>query len=80
MCAQSLDRQVCEILADQLGLADEDIHLEATIKGDLGADSLDVIELILALEDSFDTEISEQQAQKFVMVQDIVDFLKSKLG
>ncbi|MFH1873997.1 MAG: acyl carrier protein [Pseudomonadota bacterium] len=80
MSAESIDRQVCEIIADQLGLADEEIQLEATLKGDLGADSLDIIELVLALEESFDVEISEDQAQKFLVVQDIVDFLKSKLG
>ena len=64
------------IIVDRLGVEEAKIALEATFKDDLGADSLDVVELIMELEDEFDLEISDEDAAKIVTVGDVVTYIE----
>lgn len=69
--------RVREVVAEQLGIEDiETIELKTAFIDDLGADSLDVVELIMALEEEFDMEIPEEEAEKIVMVEDVVEYIK----
>ena len=76
----SVDEKVKEIIVDQLGVAAEDVKSEAKFVEDLGADSLDLTELIMAMEEEFGVEIADEDAQKIVKVQDAIDFIKNKKG
>ena len=70
--------KVKEVISEQLGVEDvETITLETTFIDDLSADSLDIVELIMALEEEFDMEIPEDEAEKIVSVKDVVDYIKS---
>lgn len=75
---KTLKDKVTEILVDQLGVDEEECTPEASITDDLGADSLDKVELIMAFEAEFDLEISDETAEPLKTVQDILDYLKSK--
>ena len=66
-----------EILVDVLGVNDEDIKPESKFVDDLGADSLDLVELIMAFEDKFGIEISDEEAEKMVTVKDVLDYIDS---
>lgn len=68
--------KVKEIIVDELGVDAEEVTLEADLNDDLGADSLDAVELIMALEDEFDIKVSDEAAQSFKTVQQIVEFIK----
>jgi len=68
------------LMAEALKLDVSKIMLEANLKDDLGIDSLDAVELIIELEEQFDIEISDDEATKFVVVSDIVNFLESKVS
>ena len=69
--------RVKEVVAEQLGIEDADsIELKTAFIDDLGADSLDVVELIMALEEEFDMEIPEEEAEKIVTVEDVVEYIK----
>lgn len=69
--------RVREVVAEQLGIDDtESIELKTAFIDDLGADSLDVVELIMALEEEFDMEIPEEEAEKIVVVEDVVEYIK----
>lgn len=67
-----------EVLADVLGVNEDDVKLESKFVDDLGADSLDLVELIMAFEDKFSIEISDEQAEKMVTVKDVLDYISSK--
>ena len=70
--------KVKEVIVDQLGIEDDEkITMETTFIDDLGADSLDVVELIIALEEEFVIEIPETEAEKVVTVGDVVDYINS---
>ncbi len=69
--------KIREIIADQLGLDADAIKPESAFVDDLGADSLDVVELIMAIEEAFDIEIPDVQAETIVTVQDAVDYIKN---
>jgi acyl carrier protein len=75
----SVDERVKEIIAEQLGLEKEDIQPEASFIDDLGADSLDIVEMIMTIEDEFDVEISDEDAEKIVTVQDAINYINDKL-
>jgi len=67
-----------EILIDVLGVKDEDIKAESKFVDDLGADSLDLVELIMSFEDKFSIEISDEDAEKMVTVKDALDYIDKK--
>ena len=68
--------KVRNIIVDQLGVTEENVTLESSFIDDLGADSLDIVELIMALEEEFDLEIPDSDAEKVVTVEDVVDYIK----
>lgn len=67
--------KVKEIIAEELGIEEDEIKLESDLSEDLGADSLDAIELIMAIEEAFDVEINDSEATKIKSVKDIVEYL-----
>jgi len=73
-----IEKQVKGIVAEQLGVKEEEVTNEASFVDDLGADSLDTVELVMALEEEFDTEIPDEQAEKITTVQQAIDFVNSK--
>jgi acyl carrier protein len=64
------------IIVDQLGVDEDSVKMEASFIDDLGADSLDIVELIMALEEEFDLEIPDSEAEKIGTVKDAVNFIK----
>ncbi len=68
--------KIKEIVVDQLGVEEEDVKMDASFIDDLGADSLDIVELIMALEEEFDLEIPDEEAEKIVTVGDVADYIK----
>jgi acyl carrier protein len=66
-----------EILVDVLGVKAEDVKAESRFVEDLGADSLDLVELIMSFEDKFGVEISDEAAEKLVIVKDVLDFIEA---
>lgn len=68
--------QVKKIIVDQLDVNEDDVKPEASFVEDLGADSLDLTELIMAMEEQFDIEIADEDAQKIVRVQDAIDYIE----
>jgi acyl carrier protein len=74
--ADTLER-VKKIIVDRLGVEESKITLEASFKEDLGADSLDVVELVMELEDEFDLEISDEDAEKITTVGEVVKYIES---
>lgn len=71
--------RVKKIIADQLGLDENTIKMDSLFIDDLGADSLDVVELIMALEEEFDIEIPDEEAEKATKVGDVVDYISSHI-
>jgi acyl carrier protein len=69
-----------EILVDVLGVKIEDIKAESKFVDDLGADSLDLVELIMSFEDKFGIEISDEEAEKIISVKDALDYINSHTG
>ena len=69
--------KIKEIIAKKLEIALDQVSDEAKFIDDLGADSLDVVELIMTLEDEFDVEITDEEAEKLVTVRNAIDFMKS---
>ena len=79
MSPEEIFEKVKEIIIEQLGVAETSITIEASFIDDLGADSLDIVELIMALEEEFDIEIPDNDAEKVVTVGDFVDYIKENL-
>lgn len=69
--------KVRDIVVEQLGVEEDDVSLESAFIDNLGADSLDIVELIMALEEEFEMEISEEDAEKISTVRDVVDYIKA---
>ena len=74
-----MKKRIVQIIAKQLGIEEEDINAKSSVVEDLGADSLDVVELIMALEEEFDLEIPDTEAEKIINVQNIFDYMESAL-
>ncbi|KPJ67784.1 MAG: acyl carrier protein [Coxiella sp. DG_40] len=75
----SIKERVIKIIADQLGVEEEKIVPEASFVDDLGADSLDTVELVMALEEEFDAEIPDEEAEKITTVQEAIDYIEKGL-
>ncbi|WP_028586166.1 acyl carrier protein [Desulfocurvus vexinensis] len=71
----SVEAKVKEIIVDQLGVSADEVNNDASFVEDLGADSLDLTELIMAMEEEFGIEIDDDEAQKLVKVQDAIDYI-----
>ena len=76
MNQEEIFEKVKKIIVEQLGVAETSVTMEASFIDDLGADSLDIVELIMALEEEFDMEIPDEDAEKIVSVSDVVDYIK----
>jgi acyl carrier protein len=72
----SVEEKVKEIIIDQLGVEEKQVNTEASFIDDLGADSLDTVELVMALEEEFDVEIPDEDAEKIGTVQNAIDYIK----
>jgi acyl carrier protein len=77
---EELLKKVTDVVVDKLGVKAEDVKPESSFINDLGADSLDRVELVMALEDEFDLEIQDSESEKFLTVADVVAFIESKKG
>ena len=69
--------RIIEVIANQLSLREESITPDARFIDDLGADSLDIVELIMEMEEEFDVEIPDEEVEKMVCVKDVIDFITS---
>lgn len=76
MSSEEIFEKVKATIVEQLGVAETAVTLEASFIDDLGADSLDIVELIMALEEEFDMEIPDSDAEKIATVSDVVDYIK----
>ena len=76
----AVEDKVKQIIVEQLNLSEEEVTPEASFIEDLGADSLDLTELIMAFEEAFGVEIADEDAQKILKVQDAISYIESKQG
>lgn len=76
MVATSLDTKVKEIIASQLSLRVEEVKADSSFIDDLGADSLDIVELIMEMEEEFDIEIPDEDVESLKTVQDVIDYCR----
>jgi len=77
MTEQEIFEKVKKIIVDRLGVDESEVTPEASFKDDLGADSLDVVELVMELEDEFELEISDEEAEKINTVGEVVEYIKA---
>jgi acyl carrier protein len=75
--AQDIENKIREKIAEQLGVATDEVTAEASFIEDLGADSLDIVELVMALEEEFNIEISDEDAEKIRTVKDVVTYIEA---
>ena len=75
--ASDVEAKVKEIVCEQLGVSEEEVSQNASFIEDLGADSLDIVELVMALEEEYDLEISDEEAEKIRTVGDVVAYIES---
>ena len=75
----SIEERVQKIIVEQLGVKPEDVKPAASFVEDLGADSLDTVELVMALEEEFETEIPDEEAEKITTVQLAIDYINEHL-
>ena len=75
-----IEARVKAIMMEQLGVSEEEVVNSASFIDDLGADSLDTVELVMALEEEFDTEIPDEEAEKITTVQAAIDYVKALQG
>ncbi len=79
MNTEEVFEKIKEIIVEQLGVAETSVTMEASFIDDLGADSLDIVELVMALEEEFDIEIPDADAEKVVTVADVVEYIKENV-
>ncbi len=75
----SIEERVKKIVAEQLGVKEDEVEAGASFVEDLGADSLDTVELVMALEEEFETEIPDEEAEKITTVQLAIDYINENL-
>lgn len=75
----TIEERVKNIVVEQLAVKEEEVTAEASFVDDLGADSLDTVELVMALEEEFDTEIPDEEAEKINTVQAAIDYIKANV-
>lgn len=73
----SIEERVAKIVVEQLGVKEEEVKSEASFVDDLGADSLDTVELVMALEEEFECEIPDEEAEKITNIQQAVDYINA---
>ncbi|MGK2913481.1 MAG: acyl carrier protein [Porticoccaceae bacterium] len=76
----NVQQRVIKMVAEQLGVKEDDVKPDSAFVDDLGADSLDTVELIMALEEEFDTEIPDEEAEKLTTVQQAIDYINNHLS
>ncbi len=76
----TIEERVIKVVAEQLGVELSEVTPEASFTDDLGADSLDTVELVMAFEEEFDVEIPDEDAEKMNVVKDAINYLKSKVS
>jgi acyl carrier protein len=76
----NVDERVKKIVIEQLGVKEEEVTNAASFVDDLGADSLDTVELVMALEEEFECEIPDEEAEKITTVQQAIDYVNANLG
>lgn len=79
MSSEEILEKVKAIIVEQLGVTDAAVTMDASFIDDLGADSLDIVELVMAIEEEFDIEIPDSDAEKVVTVGDVVDYIKENV-
>ena len=77
---EAVEQRVKKSVAEQLGVNEADVKIESTFVDDLGADSLDTVELVMALEEEFECEIPDEEAEKITSVQQAIDYIKAHLN
>ena len=75
-----LEQRVSEIIVEQLGVSRDDIESESSFTDDLGADSLDLVEMVMAMEEEFGVEIPDDAAEKITTVRDAIDYIDQNKG
>ena len=75
---KSVEQKVTDIIVEQLGVNPEQVTPKASFIEDLGADSLDIVELVMAFEEEFGVEVPDEEAEKLQTVQDVIDYIKDK--
>ncbi|MCW8827277.1 MAG: acyl carrier protein [Gammaproteobacteria bacterium] len=73
----SIEERVKKIVVEQLGVSEDEVNNESSFIDDLGADSLDTVELVMALEEEFETEIPDEDAEKITSVQQAIDYVNA---
>jgi acyl carrier protein len=76
----SIQERVKKIVVEQLGVKEDEVSDESSFVDDLGADSLDTVELVMALEEEFETEIPDEEAEKITTVKQAVDYINANIG
>ena len=74
----NIEQRVKKIVAEQLGVSEAEVKNESSFQEDLGADSLDTVELVMALEEEYGVEIPSEDLEKILTVQDVIDYMKNK--
>ncbi len=77
---ENIEQRVKKIVADQLGVNEAEVKNESSFQDDLGADSLDVVELVMNFEDAFECEVPDEEAEKLTTVQQAIDFIKAQVN
>ncbi len=76
----NIEERVKKVVADQLGVKESQVIPSASFVDDLGADSLDTVELVMALEEEFDTEISDEKAESLLTVENTIQYIKENIS